>query len=129
IGFFVFTVQLSHSSLASGQADFFWPLIWRGFGMGLLYVPLTTLALSDLRGKDIHQGTGFTNMMRQLGGSFGVALMATYVQHRAWFHRQDLLTHVTAYDAPVRERLAMMTEGFMRSGSSPVEAARRAYQA
>jgi MFS transporter, DHA2 family, multidrug resistance protein len=129
IGFFVFTVQLSHSSLASGQADFFWPLIWRGFGMGLLYVPLTTLSLSDLRGKDIHQGTGFTNMMRQLGGSFGVAIMATYVEHRSWFHRQNLLTHVTPYDPALRERLAALTAGFVQKGYSSVEALQRAYQA
>jgi DHA2 family multidrug resistance protein len=129
IAFFVFTVQLAHSSLASGQADFFWPLICRGFGMGLLYVPLTTLALSDLRGKDIAQGTGFTNMMRQLGGSFGVAIMATYVEHRSWFYRQDLLTHVTPYDPALRERLAALTTGFVQKGFSSVEAVRRAYQA
>jgi len=129
ITFFGFSVRMSHSSLASGQAEFFWPLITRGIGMGLLYVPLTTLALSDLRGTDIHQGTGLTNMMRQLGGSFGIAAIATYVEHRSWFHRQNLLTHVTAYDPAVRERLAMMTQGFLQKGFSSVEAVRRAYQA
>ena len=66
------------------RTDFFWPLILRGVGLGLLFVPLTTMALSGLRGKDIAQGAGLTNMMRQLGGSFGIALVATYVQHRSW---------------------------------------------
>src|SRR5436309_2515282 len=77
ISFFFFTWMLSHSTLASDRQDFFWPLILRGVGLGFLFVPLTTMALSGLRGKDIPQGAGLTNMMRQLGGSFGVALVAT----------------------------------------------------
>jgi MFS transporter, DHA2 family, multidrug resistance protein len=128
-GFFVFTLKMSHSSLASGQYDFFWPLLWRGAGMSLLYVPLTTLALSDLRGKDVHQGTGLTNMMRQLGGSFGVAAVATFVERRSWFHRQDLLARVTPYDSAFRERLDALVRSFVTKGFTSVEALARAYQA
>src|SRR5262249_14551917 len=79
LSFFFFTWMLSHSTLESGRSDFFWPLVLRGLGLGLLFVPLTTLALSGLRGPAIAQGSGLTNMMRQLGGSFGVALITTYI--------------------------------------------------
>jgi MFS transporter, DHA2 family, multidrug resistance protein len=124
--FFGFTLMLSRSTLSSGQFDFFWPLILRGVGLGLLFVPLTTLALSNLKGKDIPQGAGLTNMMRQLGGSFGVALIATYIQHRSWSHRQSLLAHVSLYDFAVRERLQAIIRGLMARGSTFFEAQRQA---
>jgi len=129
VSFFLFTYLLSKSTLASGRPDFFWPLIFRGIGLGFLFVPLTTLALSGLRGKDIAQGAGMTNMMRQLGGSFGIALVATYIQKRSWVHRQTLLTHVTPYDAPLQERLHAIVGGLMAKGSTLVEAQRQAYGA
>jgi len=126
VSFFLFTYLLSRSTLDSGRADFFWPLIFRGVGLGFLFVPLTTLALSGLRGKDIAQGAGMTNMMRQLGGSFGIALVATFIEKRSWSHRQALLSHVSVYDAPVRERLAQITAGLMAKGAPLLEAQRQA---
>jgi DHA2 family multidrug resistance protein len=129
ISFFVFTRLLSHATLESGRADFFWPLIFRGIGLGLLFVPLTTLALSNLRGKDVAQGTGLTNMMRQLGGSFGVALIATYVEKRAWWHRSRLLAHVSIYDFSVQQRLQAIMRALQAKGSPPLEAQRQAYAA
>ena len=129
ICFFFFTYLLSKSTLDSGRQDFFWPLILRGLGLGLLFVPLTTMALSGLRGKDIPQGAGMTNMMRQLGGSFGVALIATYIQKRSWSHRQTLLEHVTIYDPTLRDRLHAIVSGLMAKGSTLVEAQQQAYGA
>jgi MFS transporter, DHA2 family, multidrug resistance protein len=129
LAFFAFTWQLSHATLSSGQADFFWPLILRGVGLSLLFVPFTTLALATLRGKDIHQGTGLTGMMRQLGGSFGVAIVATFVEHRSWAHRQDLLRYVTPFDFPLQQRLDAIVHGLMARGSTFVEAQRQAYAA
>ena len=58
----------------TGKDAFFWMLIVRGIGMALLFIPITTLSLSTLKGQQIGQGAAFTGMMRQLGGSFGVAL-------------------------------------------------------
>src|SRR3954469_13317505 len=129
LSFFFFTFMLSHSTLSSDRLDFFWPLILRGVGLGFLFVPLTTLALSNLRGRDIAQGAGLTNMMRQLGGSFGVALVATFVQHRTWTHRLNLISHTSIYDTAVRERLAAVTQGLIAKGSSLLQAQQQAYGA
>jgi MFS transporter, DHA2 family, multidrug resistance protein len=129
ISFFSFAWTLSHSTLASGQADFFWPLIMRGFGLSLMFVPITTLALAGLSPKDVHQAVGLMSMLRQLGGSLGVALTATFIQHRVLAHRQDLLVHVTPFDLPLRERLQMIIHGLMAKGSSFIEAQRAAYAA
>ena len=129
ICFFLFTLMLSHSTLESGRQDFFWPLVWRGVGLGLLFVPLTTTALSGLRGKDIAQGAGLTNMMRQLGGSFGIALVTTFIQYRSWTHRTNLLSHLSPYDPALQERLQAITSGLMAKGSSLFQAQQQAYGA
>ena len=129
LSFFMFTHLLSKSTLASGRANFFWPLIFRGVGLGFLFVPLTTLALSGLRGKDIAQGAGMTNMMRQLGGSFGIALVATYIQKRTWAHRTTLLTHVSMYDPTLRDQWNQIVAGLVAKGSTFVQAQQQAYAA
>ncbi|MCB0218061.1 MAG: MFS transporter, partial [Chrysiogenetes bacterium] len=119
IGFtfvFTFTHLVSEFSLASGEWDFFWPLVIRGMGMSLSFVPLTTLALSGLKGPAIAQGAGFTNMMRQLGGSFGVALMATFVQRHIFAHRLNLTRYVSPYDPAVQERLHTIQQGLSARG-------------
>jgi DHA2 family multidrug resistance protein len=67
--------------------------------------------------------------MRQLGGSFGVALVATFVQFRSWTHRVNLLSHLSIYDEPVRERIAATTRGMMAGGATFYEAQKQAYAA
>ncbi len=127
--FFAFSLMLSRQTLASGEQDFFWPLIIRGVGMACLFVPLTTIALSGLKGKDIAQGAGLTNMIRQLGGSFGVALIATFIDRRNSFHRSNLVQHVSEYEPVVRQHINQLTHAFTASGSSPMQAQAQAYKA
>jgi len=129
VAFFLFTQQLARSTLASGYWDFFWPLILRGIGLGLLFVPLTTLALQNLRGRDIAQGSGLTNMARQLGGSFGVALVATFIEKRAWAHRTNLIEHVSMYDPQTRARAEAIMHALVAKGSTMWEAQRQTWQA
>src|ERR1700754_281819 len=93
----------------TSAGDFFWPLIVRGLGLGLLSIPVSTMSLSTLKGQEIGQGAAFTGMMRQLGGSFGVALITTFISRRNMLHRQDLVTNITAYDPNVLQRVAQMT--------------------
>src|SRR5437773_1678379 len=73
--------QMSHFTTLSGRQDFFWPMIWRGIGLGLIFVPLTNLALADLPMDRIPNGTGLFNLLRQLGGSVGIAISATLLSH------------------------------------------------
>src|SRR5438034_486911 len=95
-----------HFTTDSGMSDFFWPLIFRGVGLGLIFVPLTNLALADLPMSKIPNGTGLFNLMRQLGGSVGIAISATLVQRFAAIHRADLIANVTQYNDVARERIA-----------------------
>ena len=63
--------RLSLITLDAGQDEFFWPLLLRGVGLGLIFVPLTNATVAGLPMTSIGQGTGLFNLMRQLGGSAG----------------------------------------------------------
>ncbi|WP_242919503.1 DHA2 family efflux MFS transporter permease subunit [Pontibacter liquoris] len=127
--FFVFSQMLSNSSLASGTGEFFWPLVVRGIGMALLFVPLTTLAIQDLRGKEIGQGTGLNNMMRQLGGSFGIAALTTLIHIRQGIHRNNLLVNINEYNPAFVQRFQGLIHTFVAKGYSALEAQKAAYRA
>jgi MFS transporter, DHA2 family, multidrug resistance protein len=106
----------AHFTTDSGMSDFFWPLILRGVGLGLIFVPLTNLALADLPMNRIPNGTGLFNLTRQLGGSVGIALSATLVTRFASIHRADLVADVTMYSPATQERLAMLQHGLAAQG-------------
>jgi DHA2 family multidrug resistance protein len=109
----------AHFTTESGMSDFFWPLIFRGVGLGLIFVPLTNLALADLPLAQMHGGTGLFNLMRQLGGSVGIALSATLLQRFTAIHRADLLADVTRYTPAVATRLAGIERHLQAAGTPP----------
>lgn len=112
----------------TGRENFEWMLIVRGIGMGFLFVPITTLSLSTLKGPQIGQGAAFTGMMRQLGGSFGVAIITTMLARRGQFHRGHLIGNITAFDPVTQERFHALKAGFMAKGNSPNIAEAMAYK-
>ena len=118
--------QHAHFTTESGMRDFFWPLIFRGIGLGLIFVPLTNLALADLPLSKIPNGTGLFNLMRQLGGSVGIALSATLLQRFTAIHRADLAASVTPYAEATRERIAMITQALVARGDVPAIAETKA---
>lgn len=127
--FFIFTLMLRNSNLESGPGDFVFPLIIRGLGLSLLFVPLTTLALSGLTGKDIAQGTGLNNMMRQLGGSFGIAIITTLLHLRQGYHRNLLIGDINQYNPAFTDRYNSYVNAFLAKGFALQEAQQAAYRA
>jgi len=127
--FFVFTHMLSGSTLQTGRGDFFIPLVVRGVGMALLFVPLTTLAMVDLTGPELGQGSGLNNMMRQLGGSFGIAALTTIIHTRQGLHRSNLLTNINPYNPAFVQRIHMYTQAFIAKGKTTLDATHMAYNA
>lgn len=112
----------------TGEEAFFWPLIVRGIGMGMLFIPITTLSLSTLKGKEIGQGAAFTGMMRQLGGSFGIAIITTFISRMNIQHRSDLVSHLSANDPNVQQRIQGMQQNFIHNGMAPDAAMSNAYK-
>lgn len=118
----IFGYMMSRSNLETGGAYFFIPLIFRGLGAALLIVPLTALAVSELKPAEIPQGAALNNMMRQMGGSFGIALINTYIAHRDSANRTSLITHITASDPQTLLRQQGFIRGFMAHGSTYLRA-------
>lgn len=108
---------------------FFWMLILRGIGMGMLFIPITALSLSTLRGQQIGQGAAFTGMMRQLGGSFGVATITTYLARQNMSHRSDLVSKLDINNPYVQQRVTALQQTYMSKGIPADQALKTGYKA
>src|SRR5882724_5861675 len=124
--FVLFSWQMSRLNGDAGPSDITIPLIWRGVGLAVVTVPLASLAVSSLAPADIPQGAALNNMMRQLGGSFGIALVNTYLTGRNAVHRTDLISNITPGNPFVAERLSGYTQFFMTKGAAAPEARQQA---
>ena len=124
--FFWSMLQMSRLTSASGAHDLFWPLILRGVGLGLIFVPLTNATMADLQVKDLAQGTGMFNLMRQLGGSLGIAVMATLLARFMASEKAVLTEHVGVNDPETLNRLSLITRGLISRGMNPVTAPQQA---
>ena len=113
----------------TGEEAFFWMLILRGFAMGMLFIPITTLALSTLHGRQIGEGAAFTGMMRQLGGSFGIAAITTFMSTRGMLHREDLVSKLDVTNPFLQNKITALQHGFMAKGMAPNVALESAYKA
>jgi DHA2 family multidrug resistance protein len=118
--------QLSRVTGQSGAGDFFWPLINRGIGLGLMFVPLTTVTLAELSPEELPQGTGLYNFFRQLGGSFGIAGIATLLARYTAQMRAMLGDHLVAGAASTTARVDMLTGGMIARGADHWTATQRA---
>jgi DHA2 family multidrug resistance protein len=108
--------MLSLITSQSGADDFLWPLLLRGIGLGMMFVPLTTLTLANLSSHELSQGAGLYNFFRQLGGSFGIAVIATLVTRYTTQFREVLGEHVTTANPLALQRIEMLTRGMMTHG-------------
>ncbi|MGI4734039.1 MAG: DHA2 family efflux MFS transporter permease subunit [Janthinobacterium lividum] len=128
--FFGFTFWMAAKiSPTAGESDFFWPLIVRGVGLGLIFLPITTMSLAGLQGKDAGQAAGLTGMIRQLGGSFGVAIVGTYLERSIQANRVALLPNISLYSPETVQRLQAFTQNFMARGFPLEQAQQQAYAA
>jgi DHA2 family multidrug resistance protein len=119
VGFFCFIYfnwRMAQITLESSAAEITYTLVFRALGLAFLTVPLTALAVSSLAAKDVPQGAALNNMMRQLGGSFGISLINTYAFQRIASHRVDLITHITAGNTNVTDRLNAYAANFQSHG-------------
>ncbi|HWR90556.1 MAG TPA: DHA2 family efflux MFS transporter permease subunit [Dissulfurispiraceae bacterium] len=88
-------------SLFNLQADYstvIWPRVVLGVGMGFLFIPLTTLTMSGIRREEMGNATAVYNLLRNLGGSFGVAFVTTMLTRRSQMHQTNLVANLTPFD-------------------------------
>ena len=120
---------LSGLNLQAGYWDIFWPQLIQGAGMSLLFVPLTTVAMDAIPRERMGNATSLFNLMRNIGGSIGIATTGTMLARNSQATTSLLGSHVTAYDATSQAMFAQTRTAFMASGADPVTATTRAYAA
>ncbi len=120
--------KLSTITGESGGTDFFWALISRGVGLGMMFVPLTTITLAELSTRELPQGTGLYNFFRQLGGSLGIAAIATLLSHYTAQFRAILAEHISVGDSETVTRVGMLTRALVAKGADPWTARERALE-
>src|SRR5690349_14602858 len=124
--FFIAMFMLSRMTLVSGPEETFWPLILRGVGLGLIFVPLTGATMAELKVQELPQGTGMFNLTRQLGGSLGIAIMATLLTRFTASKKALLTEHITTMDPMALGRLQAITNGLISKGANPLLAKQQA---
>jgi DHA2 family multidrug resistance protein len=103
-----------------------WPRFVQGFSMGFVFVPLQALALATIPTERLGNATAAYNLVRNIGGSVGIALFTTLLARHSQAHQVVLTSHVTAGDPAMTARLEAWTQHFLRQGSDAVTAGRRA---
>jgi DHA2 family multidrug resistance protein len=121
-GYFILTPD-------TNSDNFFWMLIVRGLGMGMLFIPITALSLSKLRGQQIGQGAAFTGMMRQLGGSFGIALITTFMASQNVIYASNLMNKLDVNKYSVQQTVQGMQHNFINKGMNADVALKSTYVA
>ena len=102
----------------------FVPNIIRAVGQALLLTPLSAISLGSVAPQDAPAASGISNMMRNLGGAIGTAMLSTIVTKREQFHSNIIGHAVDLGREEVRERIATMTDYFMAHGMTDPSGAR-----
>jgi DHA2 family multidrug resistance protein len=113
------TYLMSKFSLLADFDTVIWPRIVLGIGMGFLFIPLTTLTMSEIRKEDMGNASAIYNLLRNLGGSFGVAFVTNVLTRRAQFHQHHLLDHLTPFDANYQLATSRASHLLQNQGLSP----------
>lgn len=118
--------QFTSLSPFTGEPQLVGPLIVRAIGTVFMFLPLNLATLGPIPTAEVGAATGLFNLTRQLGGSMGVAVLSTLLDHRVAFHRAVLVEHLGASDPQTLERVQGLTHMFMSQGASEALAHQRA---
>lgn len=97
----------------------FWPLVIRNIGTSFMFMSLSLATIGPVPRADIPAATGFYNLMRQLGGSMGVALLTCFLSQREAFHRAVLSASMNNFNPAFSERLHSLTASFLAKSVDP----------
>ena len=117
---------LTPLTLAWGWDNFLASSITRGLGLVMVFLPLTLAAVGDCPTEDIQTASSLLSLMRTLGGSIGIATLATILTRRQDFHRAVLVEKITPYGTEAMHRLSQIQQMFEHNGWSPADAYTRA---
>jgi MFS transporter, DHA2 family, multidrug resistance protein len=122
-------IWLSWLNLQAGYWDIFWPQLIQGVGMSLLFVPLTTVAMDPIPRERMGNATSLFNLMRNIGGSVGIAMTGTMLARHQQSTTALLGRNVTVYDPASQAMFSQIKGAFMAAGADAATATERAYAA
>ncbi len=108
--------------LQASYWDFVWPRVVLGFGLAMTFVPLTTVTLAHIPREEMGNATGLFNLLRNIGGSVGIAVAATMLQRYSQFYQNNLVANVTPYSLKAQEKMSALKHAAMGRGLNPVAA-------
>ncbi|QRM56911.1 multidrug efflux MFS transporter [Sinorhizobium sp. BG8] len=96
----------------------FWPNVIRAIGQALVFAPLSVVATAGIEQENAGSASALFNMMRNLGGAVGIALLQTLLTKREQFHSNILTNSISLFEEATRTRIAKLTSYFMEQGVS-----------
>jgi DHA2 family multidrug resistance protein len=123
------TWLFSDINLQISMGNIVWPSIISGLAMGFVFVPLTTTAMGMLSNEQMGNASGVFNLMRNTGGSIGIAAVTTFLARGAQTHLAQMIPNLSPYNPIFQQRLQQMQYGFAARSGSPFAATQQAYGA
>lgn len=93
------------------------PIVISGFSLGLVFVPLSVVALGDLPPQSVGNGSGLYNLMRNVGGSIGISIVQTILSRHEQLHRNEMVQHITPTSGNYQQNLQYFTRTFSNYAS------------
>ena len=131
IGFTLFSVYSFMSASVSPDISrwgFFLPLLVRAFGISMSQLPLINQAVAGLEPRQYASGIALNNMIRQIGGAFGIALANNYISIHYAQHRADMVSNLTPGSPALSERIASISNGIIARTGDAATALQKTYR-
>jgi MFS transporter, DHA2 family, multidrug resistance protein len=122
-------IWLGQLNLNAGYWDIFWPQFCQGLGLAALFVPLTTISMDAIPREQMGNATSLFNLMRNVGGSVGIALTGTMLSRTTQAYVNVLGANVDAYSSTTANAFNAARTGFLAAGADMATATQRAYAA
>jgi DHA2 family multidrug resistance protein len=119
---------LASINLSVSMGSVVWPSVVNGIAISFIFVPLTTTTMSQLGQAQIGNASGLYNLMRNLGGSIGIAFVTTMLARGAQVHQALMVGHLAPDNPAFAQRLAAAKK-VLGAHTDPVTATRQAYNA
>ena len=120
-------IWLGQINLNAGPWDIILPQFLQGAGLALLFVPLTTVSMATIPPQRMGYATSLFNLMRNIGGSVGIAMTGTYLARHRQVVAATLGEHISIYDPQTQSTLRQLTQGMVAAGADITTATQRAY--
>jgi len=102
--------------------NYTWPRIVLGFGLAMIFVPLTTVTLASISRSEMGNATGMFNLLRNIGGSVGIAMAATLLARDGQFYQTSLVAHINPYNPTFQMRLEELKQTLIARGIGATQA-------